>query len=95
MGQIGSAMSNPNTFAPDPSGFSGSEWAARLAGGAGKGLLQGASNQAQMQRPQGGGGGFQVPMAQQPQVNLPTGEGLMPTQGVAAPQKNKQMFYGQ
>lgn len=45
-------------MAPDPSGFSGSEWAARFIDGAGKGLGQGMQNYQQqnaMMR-QGGGG---------------------------------------
>ena len=75
MGQVGSAMGNPNTFAAEPSGFSGSEWAARLLGGATKGALQGYSNMqnqnSQMrnatQPP------MPVPMPQQPQVNIPSG----------------------
>jgi hypothetical protein len=95
MGQFGSAMTNPNTSAPDPSGFNGSEWAARFAGGAGKGLLQGAANQSQMQRPQAGGSGFQVPMAQQPQVNLPQGNFGPATgdPGSGPPQKAKNPFF--
>lgn len=56
MGQIGSAMRNSNTFAPDPSGFSGSEMAARFIGGAGKGALQGFSGMEQQKQQRGGGG---------------------------------------
>jgi hypothetical protein len=51
MGQIGQAMSNPNTGAPDPSGLNGTEWMTRLAGAGAKGLGQGMQNQPQ--RPQG------------------------------------------
>jgi hypothetical protein len=50
MGQIGSAMGNPNTFAPQPSGFSGSEWAARFMGAGAKGLGQGFQNMQQQQQ---------------------------------------------
>ena len=41
MGQIGAAITNPNTFAPEPSGFSGAEWATRIGGMGLKGLGQG------------------------------------------------------
>lgn len=75
MGQLGAAFSNPNTFAPDPKGFNGSEVAARLMGGAGKGALQGFSDQQNSNRSMPGGGGFSVPMPQQPQVNLPGMDG--------------------
>lgn len=83
MGQIGSAMTNPNTMAPDPSGFSGAEWGARLLGGATKGLLQGYSNMQnvnQMQRSAGGGAmapaGYQQGPMIQPQIYDPTKRGL-------------------
>lgn len=41
MGQIGQAFSNPNTFAANPQGFNGGEWAARFMGAGAKGLAQG------------------------------------------------------
>lgn len=64
MGQIGSAMGNKNTFAPDPEGFSGSEWATRIGGGAAKGLMQGYSNmQGQNQQMRQGGGAPPVNVA--------------------------------
>jgi len=58
MGQVGSAFGNQNTFDSDPQGLSGSEWTARLLGGAGKGLMQGYSNMQQQNsqmRPVSGG----------------------------------------
>lgn len=74
MGQVADAAGNPNTFAPDPSGFNGSEWATRFMGGAATGALNGLNqrqNQINSQRP------VQmtqpVPMPQQPQVQLPMG----------------------
>lgn len=88
MGQLGAAMSNPNTGAPDPSGFNGSEWAARFMGAGAKGLGQGMQNMGQ-QQPQGGGAQMPIPMPQQPQVNLPGMQG--------APNNNmrRNMFFGQ
>lgn len=52
MGQVGQALQNPNTFAPDPSQFNGSEWATRIGGSGLKGLLQGAGNYAQQNQGQ-------------------------------------------
>lgn len=57
MGQIGQAFSNPNTFAAQPSGFNGSEWAARFAGTGAKGLGQGLQNQQQQNAAMRQGGG--------------------------------------
>jgi len=77
MGQLGSAFGNKNTFAPDPQGFNGSEWAARLMGDAGKGLAQGYSNmqnQNAMMRQGGGPTGtpnYNGPLVQQ-QIYDPT-----------------------
>ena len=87
MGQIGSAITNPNTFAPQPSGFNGSEWAARFMGGAAKGLGQGLQNNMQM-RPQGGAT-TPIPMSAQPQVSLPTES---PQLGQS--RKPNSLFYG-
>lgn len=88
---LGSAMTNANTFAPDPSGFNGSEWAARFMGGAAKGAGQGLQNQ-QQQKPQGQPA-MPVPMAQQPQVNLPT-SGVQGPQ-MMDPKRQNSMFFGQ
>lgn len=88
MGQVGSAMGNENTFAPDPSGFSGSEWAARIMGGAGKGLAQGYSNyQNQNQALRQGGGS---------QIQQPSYQGPVVQQQVYDPTKREQnpYFYG-
>ena len=63
MGQIGPAVQNPKTFAPQPSGFSGAEWGTRMAGMGLKGLGQGLQNyegqNAQMR--QGGATGMMQP----------------------------------
>ena len=69
---LGQAVTNPNTYAPDPSGFNGSEWAARFGGAAAKGLGQGMQNMQQQNamRRQGGGGMAQVPPSPQPPVDL-------------------------
>lgn len=91
MGQIGSAMTNPNTSAPDPSGFSGSEWAARFMGAGAKGLGQGLQNQ--QQRPVGPGASSPVPMATQPQVNLPT-QGVQMGPGIGPQKAQNPFFYG-
>lgn len=78
MGQVGQAFSNPNTFAAQPSGFSGSEWAARFLGAGAKGLGQGLQNQQgmnQQRRPMGQqAGGLQPSGGGAPQFsaqNLP------------------------
>lgn len=78
MGQFGSALSNPNTFAPNPSGFSGSEWAARIAGDAGKGLASGLQQQGQQGQQQGGGPPIQTPQAPQisPDYFQPNSQGF-------------------
>lgn len=71
MGQIAAAAGNPNTFAPDPSGFSGSEWATRFMGKGLQGLGKGLQNyQAQNDAMRQGGGGM-MPSApqQQPMVD--------------------------
>ena len=72
MGQLGQAFQNPNTFAADPSGFNGSEWAARFMGGAAKGLGQGMQQMTQQNAAlrQGGGGGMMPTQATQPSVDL-------------------------
>ena len=80
---IGSAFKNPNTFAPSPSGFSGPEWIARLAGGAGKGALQGLSQQGQ---PRGDGG-----MAIQPTQVMPVDPSYFQPQSRG---RNDLNFYG-
>jgi len=90
MGQIGSAMGNPNTGAPDPSGFSGSEWATRFLGAGAKGLGQGLQNQQQQNsmmqnRPSAP---TPIPMAQQPQVSLPT-QGVSMGPGTGDPSSTK------
>lgn len=71
MGQIAQAATNPNTFAPDPSGFSGSEWATRIGGMGLKGLGQGLQNYGQQNAAmrQGGGGGMMPMQSGQPMVD--------------------------
>lgn len=89
MGQIAQAASNPNTYAPDPSGFNKSEWGVRLGAGAAKGLGQGMQNMQQQPRPQGAGGS-PVPQAAQPQIQWPTfgqNPGMLP-------KGNNIAFYG-
>lgn len=72
MGQVTSAFSNPNTFAADPSGFSGSEWGARFLGAGAKGLGQGLQNYQQQnaQMRQGGGGMPSAPIPQTPAIQF-------------------------
>ena len=90
MGQIGSAMTNPNTFAAQPSGFSGAEWATRFMGAGAKGLGQGLQNNMQ-QRSVGPGANSPMPMTpQQPPVEFPT-QGVQMGQSKRA---NNPMFYG-
>jgi len=72
MGQIGSAMSNPNTFAPDPSGFNKSEWTARFLGAGAKGLGQGMQNQLQANQGSRGGGTSPIPQAQPATIMWPS-----------------------
>ncbi len=59
MGQMAQALQNPNTYAPQPSGFNAQEWIARAGGMGLKGLGQGLQNYDQqnsaMRQPQGGG----------------------------------------
>jgi hypothetical protein len=80
MSDMGSAFKNPNTFDQDPSGFSGSEWAARFLGAGAKGLGQGFQNMQQQgqQRPMGGGAS-PIYMPQQPQVDLSAAVGQGPS----------------
>jgi hypothetical protein len=83
---LGSAFTNPATFEAAPSGFSSTEWLARLMGGAGKGLAQGYGNmqsQNQAMR-QGGGGGMAAPPPASPIVQ----------QQIYDPTKKKSLFYG-
>lgn len=81
MSSLGQAFTNPNTFAPEPSGFSGSEWAARFLGAGAKGLGQGFQNMQQQnsQLRQGGGGMAPVPTSPQPPVDLSAT--IMPSPG--------------
>lgn len=59
MGQMAQAIQNPNTYAPQPSGFNADEWIARAGGMGLKGLGQGLQNygqqNAQLRQTQGGG----------------------------------------
>jgi hypothetical protein len=86
MGQIAAAMKNPNTMAPDPSGFSGPEWGTRIAGKGLQGLGQGLQNYSQqnqqLRQPQGG-------MMPNPS------QGAMPAMPDFIPKGNNLAFYGQ
>lgn len=44
MGQLAQAAKNPNTYAPQPSGFNASEWATRFGAAGLKGLGQDLQN---------------------------------------------------
>jgi hypothetical protein len=101
---VGSAFGNAATFAPDPSGFSGSEWTARLLGGAGKGLMQGYGNMQQQnqQMRQGGGGAGPVQPAQPTNIQFAS-QNFTPGAAAGAPSagqlgsdrmKRNPMFYG-
>jgi hypothetical protein len=72
MGQFGSALGSKGTYEPEPSGFSGSEWAARLTGMGARGLGQGMQNYMQQNQAiqnRGGGGGMMQPsMGQESQL---------------------------
>jgi hypothetical protein len=92
MGQIADAAQNPNTFAPQPSGFSGAEWATRLGGGALKGLGQGVNNYQQQNAAmrQGSGGG----MAPMPQAQMVDPSYFAPMQQPQKRGPNNLNFYG-
>lgn len=72
MGQVAQALQNPNTFAPQPSGFNGAEWATRIGGSAMKGLGQGMQNYGQQQRPGGGNSYNAAPFVQGTNIQGPT-----------------------
>lgn len=64
MGQMAQALQNPNTYAPQPSGFNAQEWLARAGAMGVKGLGQGLQNYSQGQQAiqqRGGGGGTMMP----------------------------------
>lgn len=76
-------MANPNTFAPEPSGFSGTEWATRIGGMGLKGLGQGLNTYMQQKSQiqnrgagtgdmgsMGGNQNFYQPYAQQSQDSM-------------------------
>lgn len=76
MGQLGANLGNPNVTDPRqarPQDLDASEGGARMIAGGTKGLMQGFSNYQQQNQAlrQPSGGQMQVPMAQQPQVQLP------------------------
>lgn len=77
MGQMGQAFSNPNTFGAQPSGFNGSEWAARFLGNGLQGALGGLGQKQQPQRMGAQTNAMQyAPQQQAPQFsaqNLPGG----------------------
>ncbi len=83
MGQLGANLGNPNVTDPRqarPGDLDSNEQAARLIAGGTKGLAQGFSNyqQQNQQMRQGGGGGAPIPMATQPNVQLPGMDGQNP-----------------
>lgn len=93
MGQLASNLGNSNVTDPSqarPGDLDNSEKAARLIAGGTKGLTQGfAGMQQQNQQMRQPGPQAQVPMAQQPNVNLPMG---LPQQ---QQKPNNLAFYGQ
>ena len=102
MGQMASAMGNKTTFEPDPHGFSGSEWGARLLGKGMQGLGQGMQQMPpQRQGGGGGGGGAMNTAADQgpatPQFSTGNLPGGVPATGApnGMPQKPRNpLFYG-
>jgi hypothetical protein len=87
MGQVGAALTNPNTFAPQPSGFNGTEMATRGIGDTALGLGKGLANYGQQQQKiqQNAQGSPQInPMQFVPQLQQPS----------YIPKGNNLAFYG-